>query len=404
MCAPPTTACRTAHKRAARQENLQNVLQNTMVQLGGLFAVSQACLLGIFVPQKCPEIIGCIDFGDKNGDGRVPEDCLWSPWFTYPANVPDGHLCGMKGTAQSAPCCFCDALCGEGRDADTAARTRARATENVDWANFTQRNKNVFLFNAITLCIMLAAQSYFWKREVWMITHLSEDNSVAYNNLPDEISAYGEFEDAVAGYNRGAFYFALAVGSSVVINFIISTDFLINGDEVYNYNLGSRTITGLLTVRARAVRVLLCVSWRVVRQAEWAFVCLCGTEHDACEHQSAGLPLLRATILRKRMVRCLGAQAVPPASLAATTNAQRCSRAGACGARARTGPFPCSPWCRCRTTSWTTRTRRASSKRCRPWRSSWCEQSCTRVHDAMLGRGEGLARWRWREGLAGQRC
>jgi hypothetical protein len=132
----------------------------------------------------------------------------------------------------------------------------------VDWANFTQRNKNVFLFNAITLCVMLAAQSYFWKREVWMITHLSEDNGVAYNNLPEEIAAYGEFEDAVAGYNRGAFYFALAVGSSVVINFIISTDFLINGDELYNYNLGSRTITGLLTVRVCTCMRALCVVLR----------------------------------------------------------------------------------------------------------------------------------------------
>jgi hypothetical protein len=107
----------------------------------------------------------------------------------------------------------------------------------------------VFLFNAITLVIMLAAQSYFWKREVWMINHLSEDNAVAYSNLPDEIAAYGEFEDAVAGYNRGAFYFALAVATSIVINFGITTDFLINGDELYNYNIGSRTITGLLTVR-----------------------------------------------------------------------------------------------------------------------------------------------------------
>ena len=177
----------------------------------------------------------------------------------------------------------------------------------MDWANFTQRNKNVFLFNAITLCVMLAAQSYFWKREVWMITHLSEDNGVAYNNLPEEIAAYGEFEDAVAGYNRGAFYFALAVGSSVFINFIISTDFLINGDEVYNYNLGSRTITGLLTVR---VCMCMCMCMRtlcfvlrcgVLTQARAVWVC--GTEHDACQHKSVGLPLLRATILRKRMVR-----------------------------------------------------------------------------------------------------
>ena len=204
-----------AHKKSARLENLQNVVQNTLVQLGGLYAVSQACLLSIFVPQKCPAYVGCTEFGDAEGNGRVPENCLWSPWFHYTTNAPDGHLCGMK--------------------------------ENVDWQNFTQRNKNVFLINCCTLLVMLMAQSYYWKREVWMITHLSEDNSVPYNNLPDEIAAYGEFEDAVAGYNRGAFYFALAVATFIVINFGMTTDFLINGDEVYNYNLGSRTITGLLT-------------------------------------------------------------------------------------------------------------------------------------------------------------
>lgn len=204
-----------AHKAEAKAENLQNILQNTMVQLGGLYAVSQACLLSIFVPQKCPGYLGCIDTGDATGEGRIPEDCLWSPWFTYATDAPDGHLCSMK--------------------------------ENIDWANFTQRNKNVFLINAITLCVMLMAQSYFWKREVWMIQHLSEDNSMAYNNLPSEVAAYTEFEDAVAGYNRGAFYFALAVGTCIVINFGMTTDFLIKGDEVYNYNLGSRTITGLLT-------------------------------------------------------------------------------------------------------------------------------------------------------------
>jgi hypothetical protein len=38
----------------------------------------------------------------------------------------------------------------------------------------------------------------------------------------------------------------------VSVNFIISAEFLINGDEFYNYNLGSRTITGLLTARSRA--------------------------------------------------------------------------------------------------------------------------------------------------------
>jgi hypothetical protein len=171
----------------------------------------------------------------------------------------------------------------------------------VDWANFTQRNKNVFLLNAITLCVMLAAQSYFWKREVWMINHLNEDNAVPYSNLPDEIAAYGEFEDAVAGYNRGAFYFALAVGILIVLNFALTTDFLVKGDEVYNYNLGSRTITGLLTVRhAARGRIRMCR----MRADAGASLCSClCAEHDAREHQGYRLPVLRAAVLRQRLVR-----------------------------------------------------------------------------------------------------
>jgi len=203
-------------KKHVAQENAQSVLQNTLIQVGGLYAVSQACVLSVFVPQKCPVILGCTDFGDpETGAGRVPEGCLWSPWFKYPYNVPGGHLCSMK--------------------------------ENIDWFNFTQRNKDVFLMNACTLALMLTAQAYFWKREVWMITHLSEDNNIPYNNLPQELARYKEFVTLVAGFNRGAYGFACMVMLFVVINFGMTTDFLINGDEVYNYNLGTRTITGLLT-------------------------------------------------------------------------------------------------------------------------------------------------------------
>ena len=178
--------------------------------------------------------------------------------------------------------------------------------ENIDWVNFTQRNKHVFVINACTLCVMLMAQSYFWKREVWMIQHLSEDNSVAYNNLPSEVAAFAEFEDAVAGYNRGAFYFALAVATFIIINFGMTTDFLINGDEVYNYNLGSRTITGLLTVRPSAP---------VASAGTLTLRARATAEHDAREHQGAGLPVLRTLELCQRMVRvcsetCVGLSTV----------------------------------------------------------------------------------------------
>lgn len=151
--------------------------------------------------------------------------------------------------------------------------------------------------NCVTLAIMLMAQSYFWKREVWMIKHLSEDNTVPYSNLPAEVGDYPEFEDAVAGYNKGAFYFALAVGFCIVVNFAMSTDVLINGDGTYNYNLGSRTVTGLLTVRMNEPPRRSAAS----RAADASRSCC--AEHYAREHQGCRLPVIRAAELFKRLVR-----------------------------------------------------------------------------------------------------
>jgi hypothetical protein len=126
-----------------------------------------------------------------------------------------------------------------------------------------------------------------------------EDNTVPYSNLPSEIGEYPEFDDAVSGYNKGAFYFALAVGCCIIINFGISTDFLINGDGVYNYNLGSRTVTGLLTVRPAC-------GAKAQPAAPDASL---ATEHYAREHQGAGLFVIRAIKLFKRMVRDAAAMA-----------------------------------------------------------------------------------------------
>ena len=191
--------------------NAQDVVRTTLVQVGGLYAVSQACLLSLFVPQKCPKITAC------KPDGSNAYVCITSPWFTYPVDVPDGHLCSLK--------------------------------ENLDWQNDTPKNRNVLVINAVTLVLMLIAQAYFWKRETWMINNLEEDNGVPYDSLPAEIEKAGDTEvaEAVYSYNLGAFIMASLVMTFVIINFGVSADFLINGDGTYNYSLGARTIVGLLT-------------------------------------------------------------------------------------------------------------------------------------------------------------
>ena len=200
-----------AQVKATAAANAQDVLRTTLTQVGGLYAVSQACLLSIFVPQRCPAIVACL------ADGSNADTCTTSKWFTYPVDVPPAHLCSLK--------------------------------ENVDWWTLSQRNRNVLIINAVTLLLMLIGQAYFWKRETWMINNLEEDNGVPYDSLPAEIEAAGDTEvaEAVHGYNLGAFIMASLIMTFIVINFGVSTDFLINGDQLYNYNLGTRTIVGLLT-------------------------------------------------------------------------------------------------------------------------------------------------------------
>ena len=218
-------------RKDAALDNYRSIVQSTLIQVGGLYAVSQACLLSLFVPQKCPVLIPCLAVpiygcgGVKisslpaalraDASANVTTCCTSSRFFDYPTYLPDGHLCSMK--------------------------------ENLDWDNDSKFNRAVLLINIFTLLLMLAAQSFFWKREVWMINHLEEDNTVPYSSLPEQIKPYDELRKQNTDYNGGAYSYASGVTVTVMINFIISAVFLIHGDGTYNYNIGSRTITGLLT-------------------------------------------------------------------------------------------------------------------------------------------------------------
>jgi len=218
-------------RKEAALENYRSIVQSTLVQVGGLYAVSQACLLSLFVPQKCPVVIPCtptpvygcggvklstLPIADRaDAAANVTSCCVTSRFFDYPTYLPDGHLCSMK--------------------------------ENIDWDNDSDFNRAVLLINIVTLVVMLAAQSYFWKREVWMINHLEEDNTVPYSSLPEQIKPYDELRKQNTTYNGGAYAYAATVTVCIMINFIISAVFVLKGDGTYNYNIGSRTVTGLLT-------------------------------------------------------------------------------------------------------------------------------------------------------------
>ena len=220
-------------RKEAAVDNFSQIVQSTLVQVGGLYAVSQACLLVIFVPQKCPLVVPCMEPPQYDCQGvkvtslspaaraafinsdYIQQCCISSTLFSYTTLAPDGHLCTMK--------------------------------ENLDWQNCSAFNQAVLVINLVTLFVMLMAQSFFWKREVWMINHLEEDNTGPYSALPEQVQPYADLEATNKSYNRQAYGYAVAVMTLIVCNFGVSTYFLIKGDQFYCYNIGSRTITGLLT-------------------------------------------------------------------------------------------------------------------------------------------------------------
>lgn len=189
-----------AKKSDATKGNITQLLTMAAIQTAQLYATSQACLLAVFVPQKCPAI---------NASDYT------SPIFEYTEDQPDGHLCSLK--------------------------------ENLDWPNCTFFNQSVLALNLATLFIVLSATGYYWTREVWLVGHLEEEESLPYNHLPTMYEAYPNVKANVMSLNLGAFLFASCVCFSVLANFVITSVFLFEGDELYNYNLGSRTVTALIT-------------------------------------------------------------------------------------------------------------------------------------------------------------
>jgi hypothetical protein len=224
-------------RREAASDNFKSIVISTLAQVGGLYAVSQATLLSLFVPQKCPEVIPCSDpmqydcngnkidsaasrakaLYDCNYSGTgVGDYCISSPLFDYPLYEPPNHLCSMK--------------------------------ENLDWFNNSNFNNAVLVLNFSTLFLMLASQTFFWKREVWMINHLDENQTkLNYNSLPEEIKPYPDLQKVNTMYNLYVYIYANAVFWLVFCNFIISSVFLCYGDGVSNYAIGSRTYTSLAT-------------------------------------------------------------------------------------------------------------------------------------------------------------
>jgi hypothetical protein len=104
-------------RRDAAQANFRTIVLSTLAQVGGLYAVSQATLLSIFVPQKCPQVLPCTTPMRYTcggvplsllsplaqqleltawANGTQPCKCTKSPLFSYSDFAADGHLCSMK--------------------------------------------------------------------------------------------------------------------------------------------------------------------------------------------------------------------------------------------------------------------------------------------------------------------
>ena len=128
-------------RKEAAADNFSQVVRSALVQVGGLYAVSQACLLVVFVPQRCPINVPCLvppqydcqgvnvtflspdaraALIDSNG---IQECCISSTLFDYTTLAPDGHLCTM--------------------------------TDNLDWENCSTFNQAVLVINLVTLLVTL---------------------------------------------------------------------------------------------------------------------------------------------------------------------------------------------------------------------------------------------------------
>lgn len=172
-------------------EDRKQMLLSTISQLAGLFAMTQATFLAVFVPQLCP-----------------PVDYT-SPWFDLqPSEEP--HLCTPE--------------------------------ENVDWYNCTPFNNFCLVFNAFTFVYMCAAQAFYWKREQWIIDIFDYTDKKPRAVIKKELEAWPAVRKQLDFFNRRSNFYATSAITFFFINGVTSGYLTIG-----QFPIGARTYTGFAT-------------------------------------------------------------------------------------------------------------------------------------------------------------
>ena len=128
------------------------------------------------------------------------------------------QLVGLYGITMAALLVlFVEQKCGP-----TAANpTVHQCTLEEDYNDLYE--KAVLALNFLCLLVFVAANAIFWLRERFIIDHFSQDPDQPEDALPEELTAYPPFLDKLRKHNSRAYYAAEFMFVILLINFAVSS-------------------------------------------------------------------------------------------------------------------------------------------------------------------------------------
>lgn len=116
-----------------------------------------------------------------------------------------------------------------------------------NFKDLTSFNIGVIAFNFVTLFIFILAYVYEYKREIWMITNLDNDNTIPDNSLEEKIKSHPEVKRELELTNKIYIGFQLILAIFIISNFVLSS-VLVFHYYYYDYKTITTMITNLLLV------------------------------------------------------------------------------------------------------------------------------------------------------------
>lgn len=156
-----TSSVIAREKSADRKE----LVSDSVTQLVGLYSMTMAALLGIFVESTC-----------------APN-----------AVSSEVHQCGLEDLKDGV--------------------VLQRATLAI---------------NFLCLLVFVAAEVAFWMRERFIIEHFEEDEERPEDALPEELLAYPAFSDQLQAHNKRSYLASEAMMAVLVVNFVVSAALILS--------------------------------------------------------------------------------------------------------------------------------------------------------------------------------